>query len=217
MHEHIEVIIPPNEDVEKAVEKVMAPFDEKSEDAPHPWWDFYVIGGRWSGQKLIQQLGEGHVDAFQEELQRRGTTVSGIQFGKPELSPSSQIPEIDRLWKEWFPEWTGEHCPLFQHYNDQYQNTPVYGDVMPIRDVRYPLTCEKVLIAEYGFRGELDAGFLVQGEIWNGCNHEATEWDGTLGHALKMHRERLEKMAERYRENNEVTLDWQAVTVDIHH
>lgn len=51
MHFHLEVIMPPTTNVEGALEKIMAQFDENNEDASHAFWDWYVIGGRFFWRK----------------------------------------------------------------------------------------------------------------------------------------------------------------------
>lgn len=216
MHEHIEVIIPPTDDVEASVAKVMADFDKNNEEAAQPWWDFYTIGGRWAGEKVMQGLDREKVDCFMQELRDRGITVSAVQMGKQALQPASQIPMVDALWLEYFPDWTLGSCPLFAHFNGPHQNRTSWPDVMRLGDVDWDLKAEKVLIGCYQFDGELEAEFLVQSQIWNGCNFEITKWDGTVGHALDAFEERLQHVVSHARERMEPGNEWLCVTVDIH-
>lgn len=51
MHYHAEVIVPPTDDHEALVGRLLAPFDEQNEgdDASScQWWDWWVIGGRYA-------------------------------------------------------------------------------------------------------------------------------------------------------------------------
>ena len=51
MHSHLELIIPSTTDIKGSVETVLAPFSEDTNNS-HAFWDWYEIGGRWSGLKL---------------------------------------------------------------------------------------------------------------------------------------------------------------------
>jgi hypothetical protein len=224
MHSVIEIIMPQVEDVEKAVEEIMAPYDEspveEDEDglSSHAFWDFYVIGGRWAGWKLTSMLDEDKMDAFYKEMTERNVTVSGLQCGKQELQPASQIPMVDELWASYFPEYKGRACPLFKHANDQYHNDCLYGDVLRIKDVDENLKgMAKVLVASHDFSGEkLVVDFMVQDRVWNGTNYEKTIWDGTLKHALELHAKDISFYKEEYVAKHTVQDDWIMVTVDYH-
>jgi hypothetical protein len=114
MHYTCELVIPPTDDVKAAVDEAMSSFIGNDEESRASWLDYYVVGGRWTGRKLKERFPKDRLDAFYAELASRKVTVSGIQFGKQELQPSSQIPEVDALWQEWFPDG-GKHCVLFKH------------------------------------------------------------------------------------------------------
>lgn len=49
MHFCALVVIPPEGDVEQAVTEAMAPYDEADESASIAFWDWWQIGGRWTG------------------------------------------------------------------------------------------------------------------------------------------------------------------------
>jgi len=52
MHYYLEIIMPEPEDVEKSVAEIMEPFREDGDGTSgERFWDWYVIGGRWSGEK----------------------------------------------------------------------------------------------------------------------------------------------------------------------
>ena len=117
MHYHLEIVLPPTDNVETAIAAVMAPFDENSEDEDNKGkaiWDFWVIGGRWSGAKMLAKIGQEAGKEFEAWLQEHHFTVSGVRFGKPELEPPNQAKAVDEEWSRRFPEFAGK-CPLFQH------------------------------------------------------------------------------------------------------
>lgn len=218
MHEPIEIIMPPTNDIEGQVAKIMKPFDENNEDSfRQGWWDFYVIGGRFSGIKETEGFDENRITRFKEALEERKVTVSGLQAGKPELAPADQIPMVDKLWKEHFPEFRGDHCPLFRHSNNQYENRPLWPDVMILEEVPEDIKRAKVLIATQQYNGEVEAESIFQDAIWNGCNFEKTAWDGTIRGALDLHNEWSQRLSEEAQGRIIPKPDWLVVTVDIHH
>lgn len=83
MHEHCEIVLPLDVDMAASVAEIMGPFDENGEDQPHAFWDFYVIGGRWAGQKLKASLDPKKLEAFYALLAKHKITVSGLQPCKP--------------------------------------------------------------------------------------------------------------------------------------
>ncbi|GAF91717.1 unnamed protein product, partial [marine sediment metagenome] len=98
MHYHCEIILPPTDAVESAIAEIMAPFDENNEDEETrspSFWDWYQIGGRWSGSKLTDHFDKDKLKNFHAELENRKVTVSGFQCGKQDISPASQIPMVD--------------------------------------------------------------------------------------------------------------------------
>lgn len=216
MHYHCEIVMPKCDDYIQQIEKIMAPFREGNdgEDASsHQFWDWYQIGGRWSGNKLRARLGEDRIDEFCAELNRRQVTVSGLQWGKQELSPASQIPEVDALWREWFPNSGSDACLLFKHA----------GDVLPLdacsfEEAPLDMKCERVIVAgpRWNDDNTLEAASMQQADFWNGVNHCPTTWDGTLRQAIERHAERLSSYKDEYRERHTVRPDWLVVTIDYH-
>ncbi len=49
MHYHLEIILPPTEDIEKAIAEILQQFDENEEENTNSFWDWYQIGGRYTG------------------------------------------------------------------------------------------------------------------------------------------------------------------------
>jgi hypothetical protein len=211
-HYHLEIVMPPTDDVQKAVEKILAPFDEDNDEASGPFWDFWVIGGRWSGEKLTCALDKTRMDAFFRALSDKRVTVHGLTCGKQEISPASQIPMVDALWREFFPDSPLKVCPLFRHFNDQYAHSTDFPDVMPLKDVPVELTAERVIIVG----PDLQPASMLQQKFWNGVSWIDAKWDGKLTTALVMHRERLKGYRAEYAKQIDPQPDWLVITVDYH-
>ncbi len=224
MHYHLEIVLPPVEDLSAAVAQIMKPFDEcpdtegEDEDASstrNSFWDWYVIGGRWAGTKLECSLDSDRKEAFFAELTKRNITVSTVQAGKHELSPASQIPMVDALWNEFFPDAPVKVCPFFNHFNDQYKGTPFFPDVMTLGQTPKNLTASSVIVAGPGWKddGTLEARYLIQDQVWNGVNFVVTQWDGLVSSAIEKYLERYKEAAvAKFRPAD----DWLVVTVDYH-
>src|ERR1700689_5540903 len=146
MHYHLEVIMPPADDVRVAITEIMKPFDEGEEDSHHPFWDWWVIGGRWSGNKLLSTVGS--LDQFYERLKAMKITVSSITCGKQTLSPPDQADKVNALWNEIFPDAPMKECPLFDSYKGG------DGDVMAYGELPTSIGCERVIVAAPNYKGE---------------------------------------------------------------
>jgi hypothetical protein len=215
MHYHLEIIMPPTDDVESAVAKVLGPFDENYEDEDgdrnkHAFWDFYRIGGRWAGEKIRAQYPEAALNAFYEEMKTKKVTVSGLQAGKQELSPATQIPMVDAIWRKHFPDG-GEVCPLFAHYADKYENSTGAPDICALKDIPVGLTASHVIIAS-----EDETVFMIQESIWNGVTHVDSKWDGKVMTAVELFKMKLKHYSPEYAAKVTPKDDWLCVTVDYH-
>lgn len=227
-HAHLEVIFPKVENVEDAVAKIMSEFNENQDDrwmaGKYGFWDWYVIGGRWSGQKIMCMVDPVKLESYVAELVARKVTVHGLQAGKQEIHPVDQIPMVDKLWCDMFPEIAhiAKCYPQFKHFNNQYESSSRYPDVMSLKDVPKSLEAERVIIASFDFDPEsktwsnktkFDAQYMIARAEWNGVSHIDTVWDGKIETAVKMHADRInEKVRDQLVPND----DWLCVTVDYH-
>ncbi len=216
MHYRAEIVMPPSDDVLGVIEKALAPFSENNEgedcEPDAAFWDFFVIGGRWAGSHLQDGLDQDRLQAFNQELQKRKVTVSGLQFGAQELSPADQIPMVDALWKEYFPDWPGDHCPLFKHgLPDQYSHQTDYPDVMPLEECLDAKAERCILINTEGRIVE-----MLATSLWNGVTHQKTTFDGTIRSLLKENDRFIGDRDDEYANNRRPEPDWVAVTIDYH-
>ena len=232
MHYHCEIVLPPEakEDLPKAIESVMKDFkegdvDEDNTPNAHGFWDWYVIGGRWAGHKQEALLGSDRIDKFMDLIIEKGFTVSCSRAGKQTLDPPSQIPAVDALWKEHFPDSPFDSCPLFSHSNDQYSEY-LPGDVMLLSEVPEDLTAERVILAapkkDWGSEGrpiivgEFEATNMIEKSFWNGVTFNDTFWDGRFESAITYFKSKFESYKQEYRDSVTPTENWIAVTIDYH-
>jgi len=215
MHNILEVIMPPTDDVPAAIDTIMKPFYEGDSDNVHAFWDFYKIGGRFAGGKIQASLGS-RLNEFTAELKRRKVTVSGLQWGKQELDPASQIPEVDALWREWFPDSGIDVCPLFQHSNRQLDdNSWLPKDICTVAEVPETYKADRVIVAWDGHDG-VSAQEMLCVDIWNGVSWQDTTFSGLVHDAIAHCDERLKNAKPEYREKALPQKDWLCVTVDYH-
>lgn len=235
MHYHCEIVIPPTDDITKSVTSVLEPFDENLERDSEiargsPFWDWWVIGGRWAGAKLIARFDPKKLKEFYQWMTDEKITVSGLRCGKEELSPASQIPKVDNKWNEMFPSENFVPCPLFMHSNnpygkdysplmiDKYGTNPILpDDIMLVKDLPTYLTCERVIIGGLNYKEDgIEPKFMLVREEWNGLNHMIVKWNGNIKTAIKQYINSLRNYKEDYKKKVLPKNDWLVVTVDYH-
>jgi len=221
MHFICEIVIPPTDNIEESVKQVLSQYCEHGdgeETNSNAFWDWYVIGGRFAGQKILSGFDKEKLKSFYDEMKEKKVTVSGFQAGKQSLEPKEQIPLVDEMWKKHFPDFDGEHCPLFDHSNDQYSES-MNGDVMKFSDVPNQHVCGRIIFAKpsYGDDEKLMAGYMLVDRIWNGANYQDTDFlDSTFGKAKEMFFQSIKNYKPEYAKKITPTDDWLVVTVDCH-
>jgi len=213
MHHHLEIVMPPDAAINAAITSILAPFDECQElnedgdvDTRNTFWDFWVIGGRWAGNKFIQAHDKA-VKAFDEWSENQDLKVKGFQCGKQELATAEMERLVDQKWAELVDGDPSEPCPLFKHSNDQYAGDlhgTLEGDVWTL-DKCELTTADRVIFAAPSYdhqteqhNGSFKANYMRTTTIWNGCNHEETTWDKTIKSALRDYRQKVERYLPRW-------------------
>jgi hypothetical protein len=204
MHHRLEVLMPPTDDVEGKLEVVLKDFSENNEEESYTptFWDWYEVGGRWSGSHNMDGLDQALLDKFYQELKDANVTVSGVQFGKQTISPESQIPFVESVWSKHFPG----KCPVFDHYTDG-------GDVITLAEAKTKkITCDRFIVTDNEFKPQ----FMAQEDFWNGVNHVESKWDCTVESALAEYAEKTKGYREDYAKKIAPQDNWLLVTVDYH-
>ena len=232
MHHRCEVIFPPVDDVEQTVGQILAPFyegrvDDDGDDghlAKHAFWDWWVLGGRFSGGKLQAVLDPERLGVFDTRMRAMEVTVSGLVAGKDSLEPETQIPVVDALWQELFPEYGDIPCPFFAHSEGRLNTSKLFpADVCRLDQVPESYTSARLVVASVSFdhdtgthTGPLQAKYMLSKDLWNGLNHQDAVWQGNVLKGVEMYRKQLERYKEEYRAVALPQPDWLSVTVDYH-
>jgi hypothetical protein len=223
MHYICEIVMPPTSDVEKAIETILKPFNEQK-NRRHGFWDFFVIGGRFAGQKFLSSLDKTKLDVFYAWCDAEKVTVSGLTCGKQEIKPADQIPKVDAKWNELFPENGGKACPLFNHSNNQYDSKDALtGDICQVKDLPKEFKASRLILACPSWSsktkqhtGKLEASFMLSTDIYNGVNYIDTAWDGNVSKGVQQAKKKFKNYAPAYKAVVIPKDDWLSVTVDYH-
>jgi hypothetical protein len=221
MHYHCEIIMPPSKNIQETIEKILEPFCEHNEERTgNEFWDYFVIGGRWAGTKQTCQYDAEKIEKFYQDLRDKKITVSGIQMGKQELKPASQIPMVDELWNKYFPTEDGTitACPMFAHSNNQFDSNDLIScDISRFDEIPDGLTASRVIFAAPDYEGKrIEGKFMLCEDQWNGMNHMPISWDGKVKSAIDMYLKSLSNYTDEYREKYTPEESWICVTVDYH-
>lgn len=209
MHYLMEVVMPPTEDVEKALEEILKDYSEHEEENDHAFYDWYQIGGRFSGSKLEAKLGEDRIKAFYDKLKEEKVTVSSVVFGKEELRPDSQIEKVDNMWREAFPDSGVSQCPFFKHYEGNAL------DICTLEEMPKGHTCCRVIFA-YKQDKALRISEMFQTKFYNGVSWLDAKWSGDFDEAMEMFKEEIKNYSDEYKEKETPKNDWLVVSVDYH-
>jgi hypothetical protein len=215
MHYSCEIIMPPRFENQEAgvVGQVLEPFCENPGDHSNAFWDWYVIGGRFTGSHLLDVLDQGQIQKFYDWMNAEKVTVSGVQCGKQTLQPADQQAKVDAKWREMFPG-TFEQCPIFDHAD----GACTREDIMPVRLLNERNKAFRVIIAGRSRDGESHswdapiAAWMVEREYWNGVCFQDSTWDGSVLEAIRTYNEKYGDRSWCDR----VEDDWITVTVDYH-
>ena len=88
-------------------------------------WDWYVIGGRWSGTLREDSLDKKKLAKYHKEFEKRK-----LGWTSAENSEEAQREKAWALWREMFPEWKGDP-PV---YRDRYKQEGQSDDVLPLSE-----------------------------------------------------------------------------------
>lgn len=213
-HYHLEMILPPVADVEKSVAQILKPFDESEEDedgySKYAFWDWYVIGGRWSADHVLSAISEKRMEAFQADVPKytvSGVMTAGGYYEKP-AGPDNPPDIVDRLvkvWKQHFPEFA-DLCP-FWGLTDQYNKQGHVADICRVDQLSDAQSCARLMIVTT-FEGELRLEKMLQTDFWNGVSWCESGWDGSVLQVIKAHNEDIRQRRDRIKDAPERALDW---------
>lgn len=222
MHHRLEVILPQPDGfvfdeagislLETTLGPLLEPFSEYAPEeiaSTCTFFDYWIIGGRWSGDKLIARLDPDTIAAFNAELNSMKLTISAVQAGKPSLQPESQADQVNDLWQRYFPDCLYP-CPYFM---SPWEHT--LSDICTVGQIPDGLTAHRVMIFGPTYRGFTTLHTHYAREVWLGSNYMKTDWDGNVMAAIHKHQLRFSNDSDFARKAR-VQDDWLSVTVDYH-
>jgi hypothetical protein len=218
MHYHLEIIMPPTKNIDETIKKIMEPFSEHNEENWHCFYDWYVVGGRWAGTKLLAAYDEDKLNSFYKRLNEEKITVSGFCAGKQEISPADQIPFVDKLWKEYFPETSEDSCPIFKHSNNPYDTDDIIcHDICIVEEIPKELAASRVIIAGPDYKEEkIEANYMISDMEYNGVNFTRVDWDQKVVSAIEKANEEFKTYNEEWIGKITPKKNWLCITVDYH-
>lgn len=190
MHYHAEVWVPKVEWAVDLVGRLMELYSENNEDSRHSFWDWYVIGGRWSGehtQWVLKKRYPEQYEKFWKEFEKN--ELGWVSKTKSEASQKARAVE---LFKKTFPKWKG---PLIVG-RDIYHKEGMSDDIMEATKIEWDLfSCATMILpidssdCQEDFKKEAETDpyhlgrrigprhNLYLSEIWNGSVFQKTAED----------------------------------------
>lgn len=156
----------------------------------------------------MQMIDQSAWDKFHDRIKDEKVTVSSVTMGKQTIHPASQIPMVDRIWKE----CTGLDgpCFLFDHC------TGDSLDVCRVDAIPAGFKTGHLIVAAPNYKGEVEAQFMLEQLYWNGCNYQETKFTGDVHEAMAMYAEHVGRYNEKAQDKLRIQPDWLCVTVDYH-
>lgn len=167
MHYHAEVWLPHNRNVEEQIDNALAQFNESESCG---FWDWYQIGGRWTG---VHTGYDPYEDINNYEVCKlckgTGDRDDWVHYDKGERKFKDKWAEECNGCNSCFgngiaPVWTTD----FQPYD---------GDIIPVSEISNKLCCHTLIIK----------GQAYHWEEWDGKDFIKTDFDGKVKAMLKKH------------------------------
>jgi len=170
VHYHCEVYFKERpKDVLKAVSRVMEPYRERIDeetDECSGFWDWWVIGGRWSGIHTETKLDPVRLNEFYRVCNEKGLFLYGSK--NPEDVQKARRAEE---FLKFFPNFEGP-VPTCR---DVYKEDGYADDTAPVEEVTERLRCYTLILP----------GEVLHREVWDGKAFRETDFDGYVKKALE--------------------------------
>ena len=105
----------------------------------HGWCDWFVTGGRWSGELAIRRLNQKKIDKFRKAFDKKYGWYTNV-----EIKANMRQQQSKNLFREYFPNFKGEHP--FWRYNYEPQG---FEDDAQIVDEKLYKECLKHFEGQY--------------------------------------------------------------------
>lgn len=241
-HYHMELILPPQPDreaVRKASHQILLPFREEQDPLPedeyheiyegHRFWDWYVIGGRWTRDHIVARLDETKLQDFWDNFAEAGMEGPGFQMpgSHPQLTPESVL-RAHELWADFFPN---DECPFWQKDGRRPGEACDHkSDICTVGELGENAGAYRLLIATLDGHLKYKAAHLISTSFWNSVSWQDAKWEGDVHQAIGDYNGTRQAEIDRRRDKDGVADewslkygipslvgdDWHAVTVDYH-
>jgi len=170
MHYHCEVYLERlPKDVFEAVSKVMEPYELWFDEATgerHGFWDWFVVGGQWSGAHTIATLDPSKIEKFYKICEEKRLFWCGVKSPK-KVQEAKRREEFLKL----FPGFEGP-IPTCR---DRYKDDGYVDDVVSVGRVSPRLTCYTLILPDE----------VLHYKVWTGVDFCRTDFDGYVKKALE--------------------------------
>lgn len=171
MHYHCEVWIPKKDKWRSQVVSALRGLEEDKDG----FYDWYVIGGRWSGEHSVWQIqkecGADTLKKIHDEFEK--------EFGwwtnkdNDEHKRAKQYEEVFRRHIS-KAQWDKEPLP---GWRDTYKQDGFDDDIIAVADIPWEFfTCYTFVLSARG-KEYVDARKYWHSEIWNGSTHQESQYD----------------------------------------
>ena len=171
MHYHCEVYLEERpENIFETVSKIMEPYflilpDEDDEYNPNGFWDWFVIGGRWSGAHTEMLLDQEKLKQFYKICDEKELFWVG-----PDRPAEVQEAKRKEEFLKLFPDFKG----IIPTCRDTYRIDGYSDDIIEVEKVTEHLSCYTLILPDE----------VLHTEIWDGNKFCETHFDGCVKHAL---------------------------------
>ena len=121
-----------------------------------PIADWFVVGGRWSGEFTKQTLDKDKIQAFEKEFEKK----YGYWINKS-VSQDDRRKQSEKLFKEYFPDFDGK----MPYWRNGYNEMGADDDAVIVNNAIY------TKIVKAGMKNGIeDGGAVVDTNGWDVCN-----------------------------------------------
>lgn len=160
MHYHVEIHIPNNTEIEKQIAEILQPYEDHYDDESNPrpnLWDWYVIGGRWTGAH------DGHDPRTDPRNYERCWLCNGTGFRCDALGMKARQDD---------PTYTCNGCGHFNEAANKWEHGPA-GPGMKLKGNLVPHYEDVMELGNVS--DKLTAAYLIAGGVLRESTHKFGE------------------------------------------
>jgi len=170
MHYHGEIWVPNKNGYRSQVDKALEGLTEEN----NGFYDWYVIGGRWSGEHTLwllkNKFGSRKIDRIHDEFDKKHGW-----WTNSEKSKELRAKQYEEVFRNHISE--EEYNGIMPAWRDNYKEDGYEDDILAVTDIpRKFFTCYTLVLSPRGEKWEEERKYY-HSEIWNGSIHQDTEFN----------------------------------------